>query len=313
MLQLKNVTKSYGKDFCAVNDLSFTAEEGAVVGVIGPNGAGKSTTIRMIMDIIKPDSGTITLDGKPFTAEDKDKIGYLPEERGLYKKEKVCDVLRYLAALKGVSKADADARIDKWLARFDLSEWKDKKIESLSKGMAQKIQFISTVLHDPKIVFLDEPFSGLDPVSSDELLAVIKELKQEGRIILFSTHVMEVAERICDHIIMLNHGQKILDGNLAQIRKEYGNNSVTVECEGDGSFLKDIPGVKSVQESGSEYTLTLQNDVNEKDLFAAVAAKAQEKDCTVSRYMVNEPSLHAVFVSIAGKESLSDDVHGEEK
>ena len=302
MLELKNVSKSYGSDFFAVKDLSFTAEEGAVVGVIGPNGAGKSTTIRMIMDIIKPDSGTITLDGKPFTSEDKDKIGYLPEERGLYKKEKVSDVLRYLAALKGVSKADADARMDKWLARFDLSEWKNKKIDSLSKGMAQKIQFISTVMHDPKLIFLDEPFSGLDPVSSDELLAVIKELKQEGRIIMFSTHVMEVAERICDHIVMLNHGQKILDGNLAQIRKEYGNNSVTVECKGNADFLKSLAGVKSVQESGSEYTLTLDNNVDGKELFATVATKAKENDCTVSRYMVNEPSLHAVFVSIAGKE-----------
>ena len=302
MLELKNVSKSYGSDFFAVKDLSFTAEEGAVVGVIGPNGAGKSTTIRMIMDIIKPDSGTITLGGKPFTSEDKDKIGYLPEERGLYKKEKVSDVLRYLAALKGVSKADADARMDKWLARFDLSEWKNKKIDSLSKGMAQKIQFISTVMHDPKLIFLDEPFSGLDPVSSDELLAVIKELKQEGRIIMFSTHVMEVAERICDHIVMLNHGQKILDGNLAQIRKEYGNNSVTVECKGNADFLKSLAGVKSVQESGSEYTLTLDNNVDGKELFATVATKAKENDCTVSRYMVNEPSLHAVFVSIAGKE-----------
>ena len=302
MLELKNVSKSYGSDFFAVKDLSFIAEEGAVVGVIGPNGAGKSTTIRMIMDIIKPDSGTITLDGKPFTSEDKDKIGYLPEERGLYKKEKVSDVLRYLAALKGVSKADADARMDKWLARFDLSEWKNKKIDSLSKGMAQKIQFISTVMHDPKLIFLDEPFSGLDPVSSDELLAVIKELKQEGRIILFSTHVMEVAERICDHIVMLNHGQKILDGNLVQIRKEYGNNSVTVECKGNADFLKSLSGVKGVQESGSEYTLTLDNDVDGMELFATVATKAKENCCTVSRYMINEPSLHAIFVSIAGKE-----------
>ena len=307
MLELKNVSKSYGSDFFAVKDLSFIAEEGAVVGVIGPNGAGKSTTIRMIMDIIKPDSGTITLDGKPFTSEDKDKIGYLPEERGLYKKEKVSDVLRYLAALKGVSKADADARMDKWLARFDLSEWKNKKIDSLSKGMAQKIQFISTVMHDPKLIFLDEPFSGLDPVSSDELLAVIKELKQEGRIILFSTHVMEVAERICDHIVMLNHGQKILDGNLAQIRKEYGNNSVTVECKGNADFLKSLSGVKGVQESGSEYTLTLNNDVDGMELFATVATKAKENGCTVSRYMINEPSLHAIFVSIAGKEGEQDD------
>lgn len=307
MLELKNVSKTYGSDFFAVKDLSFVAEEGDVVGIIGPNGAGKSTTIRMIMDIIKPDSGEITIDGKPFTLEDKDRIGYLPEERGLYKKEKVSDVLRYLAALKGVSKADADARMDKWLARFELSEWKNKKVDSLSKGMAQKIQFVSTILHDPKIIFLDEPFSGLDPVSSDELLAVIKELKQEGRIILFSTHVMEVAERICDHIIMLNHGEKILDGNLAKIRKDYGNNSVTVECNGDGSFLKSVAGVKSVQESGSEYTLTLESDVDGKALLAEIAAKAKENGATISKYMVNEPSLHAVFVSIAGKESLSEE------
>lgn len=306
MLQLKNVSKSYGADFMAVKDLSFTAQEGTVVGVIGPNGAGKSTTIRMIMDIIKPDSGTIMLDDKPFTSEDKDKIGYLPEERGLYKKEKVSDVLRYLAALKGISKADADARMDKWLDRFNLSEWKDKKIDSLSKGMAQKIQFISTVLHDPKLIFLDEPFSGLDPVSSDELLSVIKELKREGRIVLFSTHVMEVAERVCDHIIMLNHGTKILDGTLSEIRKKYGSNSITVECDGNAAFLKDVAGVKDVQESGSEYTLTLTNDADDKTIFAKIAEKSLKNGCTVSRYIVNEPSLHAVFVNIAGKEALAE-------
>ena len=281
MLQLKNVSKSYGADFMAVKDLSFTAQEGTVVGVIGPNGAGKSTTIRMIMDIIKPDSGTIMLDDKPFTSEDKDKIGYLPEERGLYKKEKVSDVLRYLAALKGISKADADARMDKWLDRFNLSEWKDKKIDSLSKGMAQKIQFISTVLHDPKLIFLDEPFSGLDPVSSDELLSVIKELKREGRIVLFSTHVMEVAERVCDHIIMLNHGTKILDGTLSEIRKKYGSNSITVECDGNAAFLKDVAGVKNVQESGSEYTLTLTNDADDKAIFAEIAEKSLKNGCTI--------------------------------
>ena len=306
MLQLKNVSKSYGAGFMAVKDLSFTAQEGTVVGIIGPNGAGKSTTIRMIMDIIKPDSGTIMLDEKPFTSEDKDKIGYLPEERGLYKKEKVSDVLRYLAALKGISKTEANSRMDKWLARFNLYEWKDKKIDSLSKGMAQKIQFISTVLHDPKLVFLDEPFSGLDPVSSDELLSVIKELKQEGRIVLFSTHVMEVAERVCDHIIMLNHGTKILDGTLSEIRKKYGSNSITVECDGNASFLKDINGVKGVQESGSEYTLTLSNETDSKSIFWDIAEKARANGCTVSRYIVNEPSLHAVFVSIAGKEALSE-------
>lgn len=304
MLQLTDVSKSYGS-FQAVKNLTITAEEGAITGIIGPNGAGKSTTIRMIMDIIKPDSGTIQLNGKPFTAEDKDTIGYLPEERGLYKKEKICDVLTYLAALKGVPKAEIDGRIDKWLARFDLSEWKDKKVESLSKGMAQKIQFISTVLHEPKIIFLDEPFSGLDPVSSDQLLSVIKELKQSGRIVLFSTHVMEVAERICDHIIMLNHGEKILDGSLAAIRKDHGNNSVMVKCEGDGRFLKDLKGIHSVQESGSEYTLILENGNDGRQLLSELSAKALENGCFISEYRVNEPSLHAIFVKIAGSEVLS--------
>lgn len=309
MLELKHVTKHYG-DFCAVDDLSFTVKEGTIVGLIGHNGAGKSTTFRMIMDIIRPDNGSILLDGKPFSAEDTDKIGYLPEERGLYKKEKISKTLCYLAALKSVSKQDALNRIDQWLERFDMKEWKDKTVENLSKGMAQKIQFISSVLHDPKIIFLDEPFTGLDPVSADELLKVILELKKEGRIIVFSTHVMEQAERICDHIIMLNHGKKLLDGSLADIKKQFGNNSLTVEFapsekaapDAIDSVMKNTPNLQNLNISGNVCNAVIEENADASVVLAQMTKLAAEKNLVIVNFKINEPDLHSIFVNLAGGE-----------
>ncbi|MCQ2973307.1 MAG: ATP-binding cassette domain-containing protein [Bacteroidales bacterium] len=303
MLELKNVTKKYG-DFCAVKDLSFKVEEGKIVGLIGPNGAGKSTTIRMIMNIINPNSGEIILDGQNLTIQDKDKIGYLPEERGLYKKETVVNMLTYLASLKGMSKQDINKEIDKWLKKFGLFEWKYKKLENLSKGMSQKIQFISTILHNPKIIFLDEPFSGLDPVSSDELLSIIKELKQDGRIILFSTHIMETAELICDHIVMINHGQKILDGTLQEIRQQFGSNSITIECNGQPNYLQKIQGIIDVKERGNQYDITFDINIEINDLLIEIITKAKENNCLINSYKVSQPSLHSIFVSLANEKTI---------
>lgn len=309
MLELKHVTKKYG-DFTAVNDLSFTVREGTIVGLIGPNGAGKSTTFRMIMDIIRPDAGEILLDGKPFASEDTDKIGYLPEERGLYKKQKICDTIAYLAALKSVPRAEAMKRFDTWLERFELTEWKTKTIDNLSKGMAQKIQFISSILHDPKIIFLDEPFTGLDPVSADELLKVILELKKDGRIIVFSTHVMEQAERICDHIIMLNHGKKLLDGSLADIKHKFGSNTLTVEfAPSEGAeagaveaVFQGIAGLGEVKINGNVVNAVFEDSADQAALIAAVTVKAAEKKLVISSFKVDEPDLHSIFISIAGEE-----------
>jgi len=298
MLQVSHVTKKYGS-FTAVDDLSFSATPGKIYGLIGPNGAGKSTTIRMIMNILSPDSGSIELDGKRFSSEDSNRIGYLPEERGLYKKQKLNEVLLYLAALKGCPSRVAQVQIDYWLARFDILERKDKKVDALSKGMAQKAQFTAAIIHDPDVVFLDEPFSGLDPVSADELLAIVRELKDKGKLILFSTHVMEQAEKVCDHIIMLNGGKKILDGDLVEIRKRHGKNTVSVRFASDSAaaspaqFLSSLPMVDSVNEYGLSYSVTLAKGFASDSLFDALAGKAR-----VEFFAVNEPSLHSVFVDI---------------
>lgn len=301
MLEAKKLTKNYGS-FCAVDALDFKAEQGKIVGLIGPNGAGKSTTIRMIMNILEQDSGEILLDGQIFTASDSDKIGYLPEERGLYKKEKLIDVLCYLAELKSVSKKDALPKIDYWLERFGLSEWKNKKIDSLSKGMAQKLQFISTIVHDPQILFLDEPFSGLDPVSSDELLSVMNELKSSGRIILFSTHVMEQAEKICDQIIMLDKGKKILDGSLAQIKKQHGSDTYAITLDADVSFIKDIELVERfTKKEEKTCIISLKNQITANELFSTLAQEAEKHSCSIISISKNEPSLHDIFIKLAKK------------
>ncbi len=302
MLQLKHITKNYG-NYCAVKDLSFSAEEGKILGLIGPNGAGKSTTIRMIMNILKPDNGEILINQKPFEDSDNDRIGYLPEERGLYKKQKVVDMLNYLGALKNLKKEQCSQQIDFWLQKFGLMDWKNKKIETLSKGMSQKIQFIASVIHSPDILFLDEPFSGLDPVSSDELLSQIKELKNQGRIILFSTHVMETAELICDHIVMLNKGEKILDGTISDIKRQFGSNTMIICCSGKTDFFKTIPHITNISERGHEWNLTFQNQININELIAEIANQALMNNCKISSLRIDEPSLHSIFVNIVGKKA----------
>ena len=300
MLSLKGVTKKYG-DFCAVDKLDFDAPAGQIIGLIGPNGAGKSTTIRMIMNILECDEGEISLDGKPFTAEDLNRIGYLPEERGLYKKQKVVDVLVYLAELKGCTKKEILPKIDYWLKRFDLLEWKDKKIDTLSKGMTQKIQFISTIVHDPQILFFDEPFSGLDPVSSDELLSIMNELKQAGRILLFSTHVMEQAEKICDQIIMLNKGKKILDGSIQKIREKYGKHTISIDYTGNSEDISSLPIIDTFQHSGSSScSITLKAGFTSNDLFTAIVDLIQKGNFTLRSIKIGEPSLHSIFIKLAG-------------
>jgi len=295
---IRDLKKVYGAK-AAVDGLNLVVPRGSFFGLLGPNGAGKSTTIRMIMNILAPDSGTIELDGRPLGAADRERIGYLPEERGLYRKQKVNDVLLYLAALKGCPARVAQGRIDHWLERFDLMEWKFKKVDTLSKGMSQKVQFISTVAHDPDLVFLDEPFSGLDPVSADELLGFVREMKAAGKLVLFSTHVMEQAEKVCDRIVMLNKGATILDGDLREIRHAYGENSVTVSLsgrpEGAAAYLASLPSVAAVRDEGLSQVVTLAPGSTSDDLFQALSGNAH-----VASFAVNEPSLHSIFVKLAG-------------
>lgn len=299
MLKIETVTKRYG-EFTAVDSLSFEARPGEIYGLIGPNGAGKSTTIRMIMNILSPDSGQIFLDGKPFAEKDRNRVGYLPEERGLYKKQKLSEVLLYLAALKGCPARVARPRLDQWLERFGLGEWRDKRLDSLSKGMSQKVQFIGAVLHDPEVIFLDEPFSGLDPVSADELLGFIREFRAQGKLVLFSTHVMEQAERACDRIVMLNHGKKILDGSLQEIKRNAGGDALFVSFDaGVGvanaeEFLRNLSGVSAVAADGEGFILSLTAGTTRDSVFAALAERGG-----VSTFMRREPSLHSIFVSVA--------------
>ena len=229
-LRVENVSKRFG-DFTAVEDLSFQVRSGRVFGFLGPNGAGKTTTIRMIVGITAPDEGRIELFGE-ISNELQNRIGYLPEERGLYKKMKILDQLRYFAALKGVPQAEADKRIDFWLERMNLAEWKKKKTTDLSKGMQQKVQFISAVLHDPDMLILDEPFSGLDPINVEFMIDVIAEFKTQDKTIIFSTHLMETAERLCNDILLINKSRKVVAGTLREVKERYGKNLIALRADG---------------------------------------------------------------------------------
>jgi len=246
-LRLERVTKRFG-DFTAVDELSLTVRAGRVYGLLGPNGAGKTTTIRMIVGITAPDEGTLELFGRPVSPRSQDRIGYLPEERGLYKRMKIVDQLRFFAELKNFSGRAAEEAVDRWLAKVKLTEWKRKKASELSKGMQQKIQFVAAVLHDPDLLILDEPFSGLDPVSSELLIELVLELKAEGKTIIFSTHQMEVAERVCDDICLINRSRKVLDGSIREVKRGFGRNSVALRFEGGGDgVLEDaslVAGLK---------------------------------------------------------------------
>ena len=290
-LRVENVSKHYG-DFTAVNDLSFNVQAGRVFGFLGPNGAGKTTTIRMIVGITAPDEGRIELFGRKISSELQNNIGYLPEERGLYKKIKIVDQLRYFAALKGVSQTEADKRIDFWLERMNLSEWKSKKTTDLSKGMQQKVQFISTVLHDPDLLILDEPFSGLDPVNVGFMMDVIAEFKSAEKTIIFSTHLMETAERLCQDILLINKSKKVISGTLRDVKASYGKNLIALRAFGGDEVLQDQSLVTRIVEHADE-----------KELFLAENADAQvllkrliESGASVSKFELIEPSLNDIFI-----------------
>ena len=291
-VQLDRVSKSFG-DFTAVKELSLAARAGRVFGLLGPNGAGKTTTIRMIVNITAPDSGTITLLGGPINPSVQDRIGYLPEERGLYRRMRIVDQLRFFAELKNVRGRTVEAKIDEWLARVKLPEWKNKRSMELSKGMQQKIQFITAVLHDPDLLILDEPFSGLDPVNVELLKEIVLDLKRAGKTIIFSTHQMEVAEKICDDICLLNRSQKVFEGSLREIKSSFGRNSVAVRCVGGNGVLED-PALVS----------KLVNHADEAQALLAPGADAQvllrrliDSGATVEKFEMVEPSLNDIFIT----------------
>ena len=290
-LRVENATKRYG-DFTAVNDLSFAVKPGRVFGFLGPNGAGKTTTIRMIVGITAPDTGRIELFGEKVSTATQNRIGYLPEERGLYKKMKVQDQLRYFAALKDVSQKEADRRIDYWLDRMRLSEWKTKKTTDLSKGMSQKIQFISTVLHDPDLLILDEPFSGLDPVNVEFMIEVVAELKAQNKTIIFSTHLMSTAERLCDDIILINKSRKIIGGTIREVKASYGKNLIALRLVGGENVLGDAALVAKITTHADEIELELAENADAQILLKRLI----ESGAKISKFEQVEPSLNDIFI-----------------
>ena len=290
-LCVQNVTKRYG-DFTAVKDLSFDVKAGRVFGFLGPNGAGKTTTIRMLVGINFPDEGTIELFGQKVSNIVQNKIGYLPEERGLYKKMKIVDQLRYFAALKDVPQKEADKRIDFWLDRMKLSEWKKKKTTDLSKGMQQKIQFISTVLHNPDLLILDEPFSGLDPVNVEFMMEVVSELKAQNKTIMFSTHLMETAERLCDDILLINKARKVISGSLRQVKAGFGKNLIALRSVGGETVLEDKTLVAKIVEHADEKEIELAENADAQVLLKRLV----EAGATISKFEQIEPSLNDIFI-----------------
>jgi ABC-2 type transport system ATP-binding protein len=292
---LEQVTKTYGAH-TAVDDLSLAVPANAIYGFIGPNGSGKTTTLRMITRILLPDRGTIRVLGDESWHAASDRVGYLPEERGLYKQMKVREVLRFYAELKGCR--DSKAAIDSWLRRMELSDWADKKVQALSKGMAQKVQFIATVVARPELVLLDEPFSGLDPLNAEVLRRAVLDLKKEGSTVIFSTHDMAVAEKMCDFILMIYKGRKVLDGKLDDIQDTYGNDTLRVRLEGAEAALDDLPGVLKVTDFGRLQELRLDRNADSQQVLAALMERGKVRHFELSR-----PSLHDIFVRIAGPEA----------
>lgn len=292
-LRLNNISKSYG-DKQAVRDLSLSVPEKSIYGLIGPNGAGKTTTIRMIMNIIVPDSGEVLVKGQKVGEEFKNRVGYLPEERGLYKKMPVTEVIKFMARLKGYESGDWTAETDHWLSRMNLVETKSKIVEELSKGMQQKLQFITTVFHKPEIIILDELFSGLDPLNIELVKNTLFELRDNGATILFSTHVMEQAEKMCDYIAMIRDGDKILDGSMGEVKAQFGKNSVQIVYSGDTTTINNHAAVESVLEFPNYLEAKLKDGADHMSLLRDLSQSA-----SISRFEKVEPSLYSIFLEVA--------------
>ena len=303
VLEVDSIVKTFG-DYTAVDNVSFSVESGRIMGVLGPNGAGKTTTIRMINNILMPDEGKITLFGEQVSYDLQNRMGYLPEERGLYKKVKVIDQLIYFAQLKGMNKNDAKAKGQEWLKKVDAVDWETKKIQELSKGMQQKVQFISTIMHDPDILILDEPFSGFDPLNVELLKRIILDLKDEGKTILLSTHVMEQAEQMCDDIVLISKGQQIRSGKLRDIKKSFGKDTVLMEFDGNDSFLNDFQGLKFVNRSKNRVEFRIINEeVKLKDILKTAADKVD-----LFKFELVEPSLREIFIDLVSNQEEVENV-----
>lgn len=297
MLELKNVTKYYG-DFKAVDNLSFKVKDGEIFGLLGVNGAGKTTTFRMIINLLDKSDGTILLDGKPIDYSVTDKIGFLTEERSLLLKLTVLEQAIFYGTLKGLDKKCIEERLDVLLERFHISEYKNRKIKELSKGNQQKVQFITAILHEPKLLILDEPFSGLDPINVEEFMKMINELKNKGTSIIFSSHRMEHVELFCDELVILVHGKSVLQGNLKDIKKKYRKKNIQLCCKGDVDKLKDIDGVLDIiKEAGTDtYIIKISDDTVVDKVFEVVKTFK-----SVTKFNVEEATLNEIFISKVGE------------
>jgi ABC-2 type transport system ATP-binding protein len=291
-VEISNVTKTFA-EVTAVDRLSLSVPEGSVYGFIGPNGSGKSTTMRMIANIIHPDSGTIRVLGLDPSGARHAKIGYLPEERGVYRKMRVQALLEFHGKLRGGR--DVRPQIDAWLDRLGLARWADSKVETLSKGMSQKVQFIATVVPEPKLLILDEPFTGLDPVSADSIRGAILEMRSRGCTVILSTHDMGVAGSLCDSIFMIFRGKKMLDGTLDSIQTGYGSDTIRVEVEGGCAVLENLPGIERINDLGQVQELRMGQGCDPQRVLAALVARAR-----IISFAIVKPSLHDIFVRIAG-------------
>ena len=292
VLKVENVSKSFD-EVHAVKDVSFTIETGKIYGLLGPNGAGKTTTIRMIMNIIMPDSGKVTLFGQSMCDELKPKIGYLPEERGVYPKMKVRDFLKFLGELHDMASAELDKKIDYWLKRFEIATMNYFKVEELSKGNQQKVQLIGSFLHDPQLIILDEPFSGLDPVNVNLVKEIILDFKKQDKALILSTHMMEAAEKICDHVYLINKGQKVLDGPIDEIQTQYGHNSMQLEYKGDGQVIKGLPIVTNFNDFGNFVEIQLKEGTTVNDLLKELINKIE-----IYRLQAKRSTLNEIFISL---------------
>ncbi|MFC2156994.1 ABC transporter ATP-binding protein [Acidobacteriota bacterium] len=295
VVEINNITKTFGK-VTAVDDLSLNVPQGSIYGFIGPNGSGKTTTLRMIMNIFYPDTGDIRIFGDTMRGASSDRIGYLPEERGMYKKMKVIELLKFYGELKSGRKVDKEVKY--WLQRLELTDWADKKIEVLSKGMGQKVQFISTVVSKPELIILDEPFTGLDPVNVEAIKDAVLDLKTQGATVIFSTHDMNVAENMCDFIFMIFKGKKVLDGTLASIQDRYANDTLRIRTEGDVSVLENLDGVEKMSDFGKLQELRIAPGADYQKIAAEIMSRTR-----IYSFELAKPTLYDIFLRIAGPEA----------
>jgi ABC-2 type transport system ATP-binding protein len=294
MLSVRNLRKDFSTTR-AVDDVSFEVHRGEIFGLIGPNGAGKTTSIRIILNILEADGGEVLYDGQRFTDDVRNVMGYLPEERGLYKKSRLMDAMLYFGELRGMKRAKARTEAQRWLTRLDLTTSANRRIQELSKGNQQKAQFIAAVIHEPWLVVLDEPFSGLDPVNQILFKDILLELKEAQKAVIFSTHQMDQAEKLSDALCLINRGRAVLDGTVRDIKKRYGRNTLHLEFEGEGAFMENLPGVQRAILFGNAAELELAPDVQLPNLLSALNAKVE-----LRKFELLEPSLQSIFLRTVG-------------